>query len=193
MGKTARSTPERVLDVAAALLREAGPDALTTRRICEGAGITAPTLYHHFGDKDGLLQALAEREMKAFFARKWAMPPSGDPLADLVQGWDDWIAFARSAPELVAALLRGGDGVVALRSGAEAIVLSRLRRLPASLPLSLPAETAARAMVAGSNTVVQLMLEGMDPVEFATLERLMRDALVRTMLGGAALERSGKP
>jgi AcrR family transcriptional regulator len=24
--------------------------------VCETAGVTAPTLYHHFGDKDGLLR-----------------------------------------------------------------------------------------------------------------------------------------
>lgn len=193
MAKAVQGTVERVLEVAAALLRQAGPDGLTTRRVCDGAGITAPTLYHHFGDKDGLLRALAEREMAAFFARKRAMPPSDDPLADLLRGWDDWIDFARSARELVAALLRAGEGVGTLRAAAEAIVLSRLQRLPAGMPLNLPAKTAAKAMVAGANTVVQLMLEGMDPDEFATLERLMRDALVQAMLDRAVPERSGEP
>jgi len=185
MARAVQGTAERVLEVAAALLRDAGPDGLTTRRVCESAGITAPTLYHHFGDKDGLLRALAEREMQAFFARKRAMQFTGDPLADLLRGWDDWIAFARSAPDLLRALLREGEGIAALRSGAEAIVLERLRRLPPGMPLNLPAETAAKAMVAGSNTVVQLMLEGMDPEEFAALERLMRDALVHAVLGKA--------
>lgn len=183
MAKTVQGTAERVLDVAAALLRDAGPGGLTTRRVCESAGITAPTLYHHFGDKDGLLRALAAREMQAFFARKRAMPLTGDPLADLLRGWDDWIAFARSAPDLLKALLRESEGVAALRSGAEAIVLDRLRRLPADMPLVLPPEIAAKVMVAGSNTVVQLMLDGMDPDQFAVLERVMRDALMQAVLG----------
>lgn len=193
MAKAVQGTVERVLEVAAALLRQDGPDALTTRRVCEGAGITAPTLYHHFGDKDGLLRALAQREMTAFLARKRDMAPSDDALADLLRGWDDWIDFARSAPELVAALLRAGEGVGTLRDAAEAIVLSRLQRLPADMPLNLPAKTAAKAMVAGANTVVQLLLERMDPDEFATLNRLMRDAMMRAILAKPPPERSGKP
>lgn len=193
MAKAVQGTVERVLEVAAALLRQDGPNALTTRRVCEGAGITAPTLYHHFGDKDGLLRALAQREMTAFLARKRDMAPSDDALADLLRGWDDWIDFARSAPELVAALLRAGEGVGTLRDAAEAIVLSRLQLLPADMPLNLPAKTAAKAMVAGANTVVQLLLERMDPDEFATLNRLMRDAMMRAILAKPPPDRSGKP
>jgi AcrR family transcriptional regulator len=35
-----------------------GYDATSVREICEAAGITKPTLYHFFGSKDGVLQAL---------------------------------------------------------------------------------------------------------------------------------------
>ncbi|MEO7135948.1 MAG: TetR/AcrR family transcriptional regulator [Vicinamibacterales bacterium] len=35
-----------------------GYDATAVREICEAAGITKPTLYHFYGSKDGVLQAL---------------------------------------------------------------------------------------------------------------------------------------
>ena len=33
-------------------------DATAVREICEAAGITKPTLYHFYGSKEGVLQAL---------------------------------------------------------------------------------------------------------------------------------------
>jgi AcrR family transcriptional regulator len=37
----------------------AGRRAVTTRAVAAGAGVQAPTIYRLFGDKDGLLDALA--------------------------------------------------------------------------------------------------------------------------------------
>lgn len=53
-----------------------GQDGLTTRAVCEAAGVRAPTLYHHFGDKGGLERALIQRGMAEFMERKRAPPPS---------------------------------------------------------------------------------------------------------------------
>jgi AcrR family transcriptional regulator len=181
-GARETNTAERVLEVAATLLREQGPGALTTRQVCEHAGITAPTLYHHFGDKGGLMRALAARELQQFFAQKRSTRPTGDALADLMRGWDDWVAFARSRPQLVAALRQGDAGTSELRAAAEAIVVERLRRLPASRPLRVSADTAARALVAGANTVVQLMLDGMPKQEVEAVNLLLKSALLTALL-----------
>ncbi|MGY2061225.1 TetR/AcrR family transcriptional regulator, partial [Nocardia gipuzkoensis] len=56
---TQASTRTRLLDAAAQLLVESSGKQITTRAICELAGVQAPTLYHHFGDKQGLLDAVA--------------------------------------------------------------------------------------------------------------------------------------
>jgi AcrR family transcriptional regulator len=55
--KTATST-ERILTTALDLFAVRGYDATSVREICEAAGITKPTLYHFFGSKEGVLQAL---------------------------------------------------------------------------------------------------------------------------------------
>ena len=47
-----------ILDATEAVLVDGGPDAFSIRRLVERCGYSAPTIYHHFGDKEGLLDAL---------------------------------------------------------------------------------------------------------------------------------------
>ncbi|MFC4858617.1 TetR/AcrR family transcriptional regulator [Actinophytocola glycyrrhizae] len=51
-------TRDRLLTAATELLT-ASPE-VSTRAICERAGVQAPTLYHYFGNKQGLLAAVVE-------------------------------------------------------------------------------------------------------------------------------------
>ncbi len=44
--------------VAARLFAAGGYDATSVQAICEAAGVTKPTLYYHFGSKEGLARAL---------------------------------------------------------------------------------------------------------------------------------------
>ncbi|MFN9476567.1 TetR/AcrR family transcriptional regulator [Acidovorax sp.] len=48
----------QLLDVAWALLRAEGADALSLGRLAEEAGVTKPVVYDHFGTREGLLAAL---------------------------------------------------------------------------------------------------------------------------------------
>lgn len=64
MGKTAvvqqATSSDRILSTALELFAVKGYDATAVREICEAAGITKPTLYHFFGSKDGVLEALVQ-------------------------------------------------------------------------------------------------------------------------------------
>ena len=51
---------DRLLLAAAELLHEAGDGTASTRAICARAGVQAPTLYHHFGSKQGLIDAVIQ-------------------------------------------------------------------------------------------------------------------------------------
>jgi TetR/AcrR family transcriptional regulator len=57
----ATKTKERLLDAALTLFSQKGYAATGIRDILQAAGVTQPTLYHHFADKASLLQALIER------------------------------------------------------------------------------------------------------------------------------------
>ena len=51
-----RAVSERLLEVAAALFTEKGYQHASTRELADRLGVTQPTLYHHFGSKEELLE-----------------------------------------------------------------------------------------------------------------------------------------
>ena len=96
-----------IIDVAARLLQEEGPAAVTTRGVAHGAGVQAPTIYRLFGDKDGLLEAVAEHVMATYVSAKAAIVAAAsaenvDPLDDLRAGWMMQIDFGVANPALFA-------------------------------------------------------------------------------------------
>lgn len=62
------TSAERILSTSLDLFAIKGYDATSVREICESAGITKPTLYHFFGSKDGVLQALVQTGFQQYRA-----------------------------------------------------------------------------------------------------------------------------
>ena len=66
-----------ILDAAELLLPEVGHDGFSIRRLVARCGYSAPTIYHYFGDKAGLIEALLEerchREMGQAVSPRWPM------------------------------------------------------------------------------------------------------------------------
>jgi TetR/AcrR family transcriptional regulator len=56
-----------ILDCALKLFASRGYDAVGVQEIVEAAEVTKPTLYHYFGSKQGLLQALLEQNFSGLF------------------------------------------------------------------------------------------------------------------------------
>lgn len=63
MSRSADRSPadERILQATIDGLTQLDPAALTLQRICKAADVTAPTVYYHFGNKDGMITAAVER------------------------------------------------------------------------------------------------------------------------------------
>jgi AcrR family transcriptional regulator len=76
-------TRRAILDAAEDLLVEGGLDAFSMRRLAGRCGCTAPTLYHYFRDKPGLIHALLEERMQRLVAELRRVPPSEDPRQQL--------------------------------------------------------------------------------------------------------------
>jgi AcrR family transcriptional regulator len=72
-------TRRGILDAAEALLVEFGVDAFSMRRLADRCGCTAPTLYHYFRDKPGLIETLLEERMQELVRELRAEAPSEDP------------------------------------------------------------------------------------------------------------------
>ena len=65
MAKKNHDSPEAardaILDAAEAIVVEVGPAGLRISAVAKRAGMAHPNIIHHFGSRDGLLNALAER------------------------------------------------------------------------------------------------------------------------------------
>jgi AcrR family transcriptional regulator len=64
--RDAAANRERILRAARELLAEDGPDALTMQAVATAAGVGKGTVFHRFGDRDGLTQALLDDYMRDF-------------------------------------------------------------------------------------------------------------------------------
>lgn len=93
-------TRREVLEVAARILERDGVRAVSTRSVAAAAGIRAASLYQLFGDKDGLLSALAVHAFDLYLARKEDLGATDDPVADMRRGWDAHVRFGREHPAL---------------------------------------------------------------------------------------------
>src|SRR2546427_11908533 len=65
-----RSVQIRIIEAAAALLAKSVDGDVSTRAICDAPGVTAPALYHYFGDKESLLRAVVELCWTSFLETK---------------------------------------------------------------------------------------------------------------------------
>ena len=64
----AQVTVDAILEATIRILDQESLDAATTTRIAEVAGVSVGTLYHHFADRDAILNALQEREFERALA-----------------------------------------------------------------------------------------------------------------------------
>jgi AcrR family transcriptional regulator len=84
------------------LLAAGGREAVSTRAVSVAAGVQAPTIYRLFGDKQGLLEAVAEYGVRHYLASKMDAPVGLEPVEDLRRGWDQHVAFGLENPALYA-------------------------------------------------------------------------------------------
>lgn len=91
---------ERLINATRLLLSERSDREPSTRELYEAAGVAAPTLYHHFGTKEGLLDAVVEDAFARYLDRKRDMLRTGDLLADFAAGWDLHVEFGVASPIL---------------------------------------------------------------------------------------------
>lgn len=88
----------RILDSTAALLERLGPEDMSIRDVCQAAEVTTPTVYHHFGDKKGLLRAVSTEGFERYLKAKRQRHTSSDPVADLRLAWENHIGFGLEHP-----------------------------------------------------------------------------------------------
>ncbi|HUQ55137.1 TetR/AcrR family transcriptional regulator [Lentzea sp.] len=163
---------DRLLLAAAELLENGG--TVSTRAVCDRAGVQAPTLYHHFGSKQGLIDAVLNHG----FTQYMAVESSGDPLGDLRAGWDQHVRFGLEHPSFYGLLYgRAEPGKpCAVTAPAHAALRERFTEAARKGLLKAPADDAAEQVLA-ANVGVTLTLISQPEPDFGLSERVRESAL----------------
>ncbi|MDM0037885.1 helix-turn-helix domain-containing protein [Variovorax sp. J22G21] len=175
----ASDTETAIFQAAAALLEARGPAGLTTRAVCAAVGITAPTLYHHFGGMDSLAMALIRQGRAEFMSRRRAPKASEDLMKQLRTQWDDAVDFTFKRPHLYALLVEQAQNHPELLNETFAEMRALVQRLVDSGRFRVSLEEAARAILAAFNGVLSLRQWGTTSArEVAATSDLVFTALI---------------
>ncbi|MFD6907358.1 TetR/AcrR family transcriptional regulator [Streptomyces sp. DSM 116494] len=176
-----------IVDAAADLLAASPSGELSTREVCDAAGVAAPTLYHHFGDKDGLLREVAADRFSRYLTRKQALEATGDPVEDFRRGWDMHVEFGVTNPALYTIMYgRPMDGRTSPADHAHAVLVAKMRDLERTGRLRIPTETAAD-MVTSAAVGVTLHLIRTRAAADDHLSAIMRDAVTAAVISPPAV------
>lgn len=152
---------ERIVEVATQLLATPGREGVSTRSVAAAAGTQAPTIYRLFGDKAGLLAAVAEQGFASYLAAKPSRDEGADALAELRAGWDLHVEFGLANPALFTLMYgdpRPGHRVASAEAGLH-VLAARIRAVAAVGRLRV-SERLARDMIHAAATGVVMTLLG---------------------------------
>ncbi|WP_433874699.1 TetR/AcrR family transcriptional regulator [Sinomonas atrocyanea] len=201
------SPRERLIQAAMDLVASSDGAPVSTRQITELARVTAPTLYHHFGDKDGLMEAVVARGFEEFVQSEGSIERSDVPIQDVKRLWDVHVQFGVTHAQLYM-LMFGTSGPTrrpVVVTEAERLLERELNRLAASGQLAVPPLEAARAILAANVGVTLMLISDASEAPDATnpLSTQTRDAVLRSVLtdpsildaptAGAAAAAGGQP
>jgi AcrR family transcriptional regulator len=98
--KSPSEVAAHIARVAARLFAERGYDATSVREIVEASGVTKPTLYYHFGSKQGLAEALLTKPMTGFIGSLRALvAETREPIELLTRMFEAYINLTTDEPD----------------------------------------------------------------------------------------------
>ena len=168
---------------------------MTTRAVASAASVQPPTLYRLFGDKRGLLDAVAQHGVASFIAEKVAAVPHPDPVQDLREAWDAYVTFGLTNPAVFAIMNEIGSAEPRSPAALAGIAVLRLRvrRLALAGCLRMAEERAVALIhAAGVGTITTLLATPQDERD-PKLPTVARDAVLAALVadrseqGGDAL------
>lgn len=172
-----------LIKAAAELLANSSTGDVSTRAICEAAGVQQPVLYRTFGDKDALLAAVIDFGFETYLVSKRASHHHVDAVEDLKSGWDNHTDFALTHPAFYRLMFSP-----ALSSTPSAVedmmnlleeVLTRVARQGR---LQLPVSTAAQMVMSANSGVALSVITRPEHFQDAGLSALVRDAVLGSII-----------
>lgn len=165
-----RQTVATILEAAARVFEEAGPDGATTNAIAERAGVSIGSLYQYFPNKLAIIHALIDRyqqELREVWDKVLATRHADRPLDEVVdQAIDGVWGLACTRPAFLILLHSGGAGVTLAhkRSGQKEEARTRIAELVlARNPSTAPLQAQLIAMVVSETVHALLALAAAAP------------------------------
>ncbi|OSM43829.1 TetR family transcriptional regulator [Nesterenkonia sp. PF2B19] len=176
-------TRQRMIAAAADLIAASPGEEFSLRAVCDAVGVKMPTLYHFFGSKQGLMDAVIERGFDLYLDEKSSMESSGDPIQDIRAGWDAHVAFGLANPgfyTLMYGKVRPGHSPEAQSRPSE-ILRALTARAAEQGRLAVPSEQAAAHILVTNIgvTLRQIILAAPDPA----LSRAVREGAISAITG----------
>jgi AcrR family transcriptional regulator len=171
------TTRDTILTAAAELLAESPDGEVSTRAICERAGIQAPTLYRHFGDKDALLAAVVDEAFERYLVSKRRVLPTDDPIERLRNGWDSHNAWGRANPAYYRIIFSPAANGSVAAGEAMNILVSHLDACAQAGLLRVPPLLAAQRIMAANVGVTLMQITRGDLYPDPELSSGVRDAV----------------
>ena len=184
------ATRERIMRAVVESIAEIGFQKTTANEITRRAGVTWGAVQHHFGGKDGILDAVLEESFDRFAARLAEVPTNGASLAERVSAFVDiaWAHFGspdyRSTFEILLNYTRDDtDGVPIWQSGMFSAWNRVWSKIFADVDLPRRKVVALQAFsiscVSGMAALAMLR-RAVEPVQSAELD-LLKQTLLREM------------
>lgn len=173
---------ERILQAALTLLETRGVEAVSTRAVSAAADAQPPTIYRHFGDMQGLLDAVASAGFTSYLQAKAARTRMSDPVEDLREGWNLHVDFGLTHPHLYTLMYStprfGAHSPAALETAA--ILRSLMQRVAEAGRLVVSVDRAAAMIYAAGVGVTLTLLSAR--VRDNRLSELMCEAVLNAVL-----------
>lgn len=183
-----------MIEAAERQLATSSDNEIATRAVCEAVGVSQPVLYRLFGDKRGLLDAIADHGCERYATLKAAQEQTADPVADLRAGWDGHLAFAKENPALYQLMFtpRPWSHSTA-RDRVFDLLVETLVRCAAAGALQVEPRIAARLILAASIGNALSHLAGPAQFDDPAQSHRMRDAVFSHVLTESTGQQDADP
>jgi AcrR family transcriptional regulator len=94
------TTAERIAEIALNILEKEGENAVSMRRVAQAVGITPMAIYHHFPNREALLNFVVDREFAKFADSIQARPVRGSHESRLLSSMDSYMDYAFRQPRI---------------------------------------------------------------------------------------------
>ena len=185
---TATDTRGRLIEAAADLIAASPGEDFSLRAVCDVVGVKMPTLYHFFGSKQGLVDAVVDRGFDLYLGQKAAMESSGDPIQDIRAGWDAHVAFGLANPgfyTLMYGKVRPGNSHPAQARASDILGAFTSQAAEQGRLVVPPEQAAAHVLVTNIGLTLRLIIHALPEPE---LSAAVREGVIAAITGTGAIQ-----